>query len=329
MRRRAFTLIELLVVISIIAVLIALLLPAVQAAREAGRAAQCKNNLKQIGLAIQNYHSARNVLPMSTTFGNGHGLNHSVLTLLLPYVEQTAVAASYNFLVENFDPANSTVASTQIATFICPSMPNPQAKVGTTITWDVAFAPGNATSGTYPATATWNFAAGHYGANWGGVHPTPYGDPRVYAALAKANYTAADGVYRGVMMTVTVSYPATGASPPGITRCWPIEQVKDGTTNTIAFGEKRDGFGWAVGGYGGSEFDVYLAPAYDEPKPPAGNTPPPPSFGFAYSGSYHPGGCHFAFLDGSVRWVKGSTSQPIWYALTTRDGKEVIASDSF
>src|SRR5579871_530550 len=101
MRRRAFTLIELLVVIAIIGVLIALLLPAVQMAREAGRAAQCKNNLKQIGLAVQAYHTNRNVIPMSTTVGNGHGLNHSVFTILLPQLEQTAIYGTYNFYVEN------------------------------------------------------------------------------------------------------------------------------------------------------------------------------------------------------------------------------------
>ena len=130
MRRRAFTLIELLVVISIIAVLIALLLPAVQMAREAGRAAQCKNNLKQIGLAMQAYHADRNVMPMSTTVGNGHGLNHSCFTLLLPQLEQTNIYGSYNFYVENFDPANSTAVSTEIATLHLPVGAEPDAEAG-------------------------------------------------------------------------------------------------------------------------------------------------------------------------------------------------------
>ncbi|HEY2157028.1 MAG TPA: DUF1559 domain-containing protein [Isosphaeraceae bacterium] len=327
MRRRAFTLIELLVVISIIAVLIALLLPAVQMAREAARAAQCKNNLKQIGLAMQNYHTGRNVMPMSTTVGNGHGLNHSVFTLLLPQLEQSNVYASYNVMVENFDPSNSTAVSTVISSFVCPSMPNPMPKAGSTIIFDVPYSQVTA-AGTYPATATWSFAPGHYAANWGGVHPTPYGDPRVYAATGTANYVTKVGGFRGVMMDVTVNYGPVGPTPAGTSRCWALEQIKDGTVNTIAFGEKRDGFGWAVGGYGGSDLDVYLTPTYDEPTP-TGNNPPPPSFAIAYSGSYHPGGAHFAFCDGSVRWLKSTTSQPIWYALTTRDGKEVVSADSF
>jgi len=290
-------------------------------AREAGRAAQCKNNLKQIGLAVQAYHANRNVIPMSTTVGNGHGLNHSVFTLLLPQLEQTAIYGTYNFYVENFDPANSTAVSSVIATFICPSVPGALPKQGSTIPYQLK-------GGNYPATATWGFAPGHYGANWGGVHATPFGDPRVYAATGAANYTTTDGIYRGPLTAVTVSYPATGPTPAGFTRCWQLEQLKDGTANTILFGEKRDGFGWAVGGYGGSEFDVYTSPAYDEPKP-VGNNPPPPTFNFAYPGSYHPGGAHFAFCDGSVRWLKSSTNQTVWYGLTTRDGKEVISSDSY
>ncbi len=266
-------------------------------------------------------------MPMSTTVGNGHGNNHSVFTLLLPQLEQTAVSTSYNFLVENYDPSNSTAVSTVLAMFICPSMPNPMPKAGSTIVFDVPYA-AVAVNGTYPATATWNFAPGHYAANWGGVHPTPYGDPRVYAATGAANYATKFGAFRGVMMDVAVNFTPIGPTSAGVTRCWALEQLKDGTVNTIAFGEKRDGFGWAVGGYGGSEFDVYLTPAYDEPAP-VPNSPPPPSFAIAYTGSYHPGGAHFAFCDGSVRWLKNGVNQAIWYALTTRDGKEVVSADSF
>ena len=93
--RRGFTLIELLVVIAIIAVLIALLLPAVQAAREAARRAQCTNNLKQIGLALHNYHSAVNSFP----WGDGPWwIEWSAHTLLLPYMEQTPIYNALNFV---------------------------------------------------------------------------------------------------------------------------------------------------------------------------------------------------------------------------------------
>ena len=94
-RPRGFTLIELLVVIAIIAVLIALLLPAVQAAREAARRMQCTNNLKQIGLAMHNYHSAINTLPWGDL--TGYWNDWSAVALMLPYLEQAPLYNSMNF----------------------------------------------------------------------------------------------------------------------------------------------------------------------------------------------------------------------------------------
>jgi prepilin-type N-terminal cleavage/methylation domain-containing protein/prepilin-type processing-associated H-X9-DG protein len=128
---RGFTLIELLVVIAIIAVLIALLLPAVQAAREAARRAQCTNNLKQLGLAVQNYHSQTNALPAVNMFlgpngGLGWGWDATWEVFLLPDMEQQPMYNSYNFSV-NADPwnlpglANTTVVYTAFAALICPS----------------------------------------------------------------------------------------------------------------------------------------------------------------------------------------------------------------
>jgi prepilin-type N-terminal cleavage/methylation domain-containing protein len=125
--RRGFTLIELLVVIAIIAVLIALLLPAVQSAREAARRAQCVNNLKQIGIAMHNYHSSVNSLP----WGDGPWwIEWSAHTLLLPYMEQTPIYNAINFSdTQPFggipmpvnNPANSTATYTVINGFNCPS----------------------------------------------------------------------------------------------------------------------------------------------------------------------------------------------------------------
>src|SRR5262245_1454572 len=138
---RGFTLIELLVVIAIIAVLIALLLPAVQAAREAARRAQCINNLKQLGLALQNYASALGVLPPSyvgdpKAVGSAYGVSYpdggintvpgfAWGTLILPYLEQGPLSASFNFQLPCWAPDNTTGARTKLSVFLCPSCAGP------------------------------------------------------------------------------------------------------------------------------------------------------------------------------------------------------------
>ena len=121
-RSRGFTLIELLVVIAIIAILIALLLPAVQQAREAARRTQCRNNLKQIGLALHNYLSTYNVFPPAMSSGVGNGGQWSVQARILPYVDQGAM---YNNI--NFDLAYAkgvSPASDRVPMYLCPSEPN-------------------------------------------------------------------------------------------------------------------------------------------------------------------------------------------------------------
>lgn len=128
MRRRAFTLIELLVVIAIIGVLVALLLPAVQQAREAARRSQCLNNLKQLGLALHNYIDAAGVLPPPVTIGqnpDGSLLWHgwSGLARLLPFMDQNERFGGLNFDVRYSDPANSTMTYANFGSYLCPSDP--------------------------------------------------------------------------------------------------------------------------------------------------------------------------------------------------------------
>ena len=168
MRRRGFTLIELLVLIAIIAILIALLLPAVQSAREAARRMQCTNNMKQLGIALHNYHSAHNVFPMGCSSGmyNPPGTlwsvkqNLSVFALMLQFLEQIGVynAINFNFGADEYESINNrsltawiqgTATNTSINVFQCPSDPlagqpdyqgtrntnNYYASVGTTMYW--------------------------------------------------------------------------------------------------------------------------------------------------------------------------------------------------
>ena len=123
--RRGFTLIELLVVIAIIAVLIALLLPAVQAAREAARRSQCVNNLKQLGIAIHNYHDTAGCIPMASFDQNYGWQQWSPNSMLLPYMEQTPLYNSINFTniggCSSGSVQNQTSQKIQVATFLCPS----------------------------------------------------------------------------------------------------------------------------------------------------------------------------------------------------------------
>lgn len=123
-RRRAFTLIELLVVIAIIAVLIALLLPAVQQAREAARRSQCKNNLKQFGLAMHNYLDSHRVFPRANFYTRSDSTGYrsfSAHTMLLPYLDQAPLYNKINFTMRYDQAPNSTLRLNVIPAFLCPS----------------------------------------------------------------------------------------------------------------------------------------------------------------------------------------------------------------
>jgi prepilin-type N-terminal cleavage/methylation domain-containing protein len=292
--RRAFTLIELLVVIAIIGVLTALLVPAVQSARSAARRMQCQNNLKQIGIALNAYLTARNVFPMSAVAGTGHGINQSCFALVLAELDQRPLYNAYNFNVENFDPINSTAVGVQISTFLCPETPLPTDPIPSNL---IRRADGT----TYPAGSL--FARNHYAANWGGSQ-TPLGD----------DFTTTKQSYRGVMMTVKVT------TPKGATTCLRAQDIRDGISNTILVGEKRDGQGWNVGGFAGSEFDVGPTPYLITDDP---------FLRMVFPGSFHASQTHFLFCDGAVHPLRATMNKNTWYAIITRDGKEIIGADAY
>jgi prepilin-type N-terminal cleavage/methylation domain-containing protein/prepilin-type processing-associated H-X9-DG protein len=224
-RRLGFTLIELLVVIAIIAVLIALLLPAVQSAREAARRAQCTNNLKQIGLALHNYHSANNTFPLGTsaTFGplnmnNGGALcmawsSWSAQSLLLPYLEQMPLYNAANFMIDPInDPQsyNTTVFYTKIAAFLCPSDGN----AGTTS----GQSGGPLINNYYASIGTTDLSNGGTDAYSGQYMGTNNGN-----TIQTCN---------GGQGSTGLFYYATG---------YGIQAVTDGTSNTVAFSEGLTG----------------------------------------------------------------------------------------
>ncbi len=246
--RKGLSLVEVTVILAVLMLTAVLTLPALHAAQIFARRVQCVNSLKQLGLASHNYHDVYGTLPMSRTdtpFGRraGHGIGHSGFTALLPFLEQTALYNTYNFSLENWHIANSTSTRTQVVTFLCADNENPTQPLKAA---DIPTLDGKG----YPGANL--FARNHYGFNWGGGHDG-FGD----------GFLKQKGRYLGLVMTV-VTEEGQKAGAKSIR----FSDVRDGLSNTVLIVEKRDGAGWAVGGFAGSEFDVNTTSAYvgDDPK---------------------------------------------------------------
>jgi prepilin-type N-terminal cleavage/methylation domain-containing protein/prepilin-type processing-associated H-X9-DG protein len=290
-RRRGFTLIELLVVIAIIAVLIALLLPAVQSAREAARRIQCVNNLKQLGLAMHNYHDVNNSLPGVFVVGSANPY-----VALLPFFEQTNVANSYNYTLTWKLPANSTVTALRVSSFVCPSDP-----VG-----DEMGPAGFATS---------DYTVMRNAMNWDTAH----------AMLDYGTYGRFSAVTDGLSNTC-MQYETAGRSH------WYIHNIKDPCTTTWDYYGTNpwgtDVEAWAGEGNGGWWFPVVMT------LPPGGAQPDVVWFAgssvvnvsnwYGSPYSFHPGGSNVGLGDGSVRFIKESTSIQVLSSLSSRDGGEIV-----
>ncbi len=348
-QRAAFTLIELLVVIAIIAVLIALLLPAVQAAREAGRRAQCINNLKQISLALHNYESSQgqfpwnqntynNIAPKPSTpgaGGNDDGNSWSALALMLPYVEQAGIwnAINFSFGFNEFseqtagkvDPTQQTAIQTTIASFICPSdsgkgRTSYRASNGTN--WDWWSREGGAGAMTRGSD-------GKISSITDGTSNTIAFGERNRGDGDKSKYSPGD-VYVGVpgsawgLPSYIVQNPADQQKIQNnvIPDC--VAAAKSKPTGTYDWG----GFYWAAGDYPGAKMNFVLGPNSKTPDcSPWGDVGA--GIGFYSPRSRHPGGVNVGMADGSVKFIKDSINLQTWYALATRSGGEIISADSY
>jgi prepilin-type N-terminal cleavage/methylation domain-containing protein len=320
--RSGFTLIELLVVIAVIAVLISLLLPAVQQAREAARRAQCKNNLRQIGLALHNYESSYGMFPPSRINIAAPVFQQSWVVMILPQIEQSAMYQQYNFNVNWFDPVNDTITATKIPSFVCPSA------LESTVVPSAALISA-ITNGTRATIPKWGQS------DYGSVNAVRNSVPTLAGA---PSFNTREKL--GVM----------GRGPGGVK----IAQIIDGTSNSVmiaedasrpkvyiggkegvnpkaglAFGTNTvlDGWGWADinGGFsvdGSDTAGVQNSTASNGTVTGTGTCLMNCSNDSELY-SFHTGGVQALLADGSVRFLGSSISGVTLSAICTRDNGEV------
>jgi prepilin-type N-terminal cleavage/methylation domain-containing protein/prepilin-type processing-associated H-X9-DG protein len=312
--RRAFTLIELLVVIAIIAILIGLLVPAVQKIRAAAARAQCVNNLKQIGLAMHNYESSRKAFPPGR---NQYPKVVSAPARLLAYVEQENLQRLVNYDSTLADPQNVLASQTKVGLFICPSDPAGGQVAGMS-----------------------DFGGNYVACNGAGALFDPVGNPLTYLTIPTGNGifaqvpTRIGDITDGTSNTAAFSestlgngvVPANGALPSdprlvilevaGGNDTTPVDC--DGLNGTWA---ANRGGQWINGHFGNTLYNHYYTPN-QVGKWDCGNKSHNKALTAARS--YHSGGVNLLLADGSVRFVNDNIALTTWRALATRASGEVV-----
>lgn len=327
--KRGFTLVELLVVIAIIGVMVSLLLPAVQAAREAARRMQCGNNLKQIGLALHNYESAHKVFP-AQSLGPSPGIHFNArrsswLTSILRFMEQSALADLYDGGLNWHDPGNASAVSSEVPSFRCPS-----ALERPGFEWSVLINYANATTTTMTLT------------------------PRDFYYGAVADYSNVGGISSQLNSLLAVNRQLSDPFNCGVLKSQAVKlaEITDGLSNTILVVEcagrpslyqKRrlvpDGAApktWSgtasvtrpfpTGGVWASHNKGFLVAGSQND----GNTAIRPGTCLINCSndneiySFHPGGANVLMSDGSVTFLSEAVALELVVAMVSRNGREVV-----
>jgi prepilin-type N-terminal cleavage/methylation domain-containing protein len=289
-RRSGFTLIELLVVIAIIAILVSLLLPAVQQAREAARRSQCRNNLKQLGLALHNYHDQFNTLPPGWVGVNSaqqadiEGLNGWAWgARLMPNLDQAPLYNQINFSLSVADPVHATVIRMSLPTFRCPSDVGP---------------------------SEWTILSEADGSN--------------LSTLATANYVGVFGTTElHACEGVPLPYQCVSDGAMFHNSRLRFADFTDGLSSTFVFGEHKTDVQldwhstWAGFIPEGEEAAARFLGVCD-------HTPNSPSNHLEDFASYHIGGAHFTLGDGAVRFISTNIDLGLYQSLATRAGGEPL-----
>ena len=314
--RRAFTLVELLVVIAIIGILVALLLPAIQAAREAGRRAACQNTLRQWGIAMQNYHSSRNRIPEPLRTNP----RRVWVVYTWPYLEDQNHADRFDQKVHFYAPPNTYKKNTPTTGVY--AIPD-----------SVYYCPSDRPGAMWMGDEYWR-CRGNWVLNWGQVamnDKPPYNPPN-------PNWSTKFGLAPFGLKDVS------DATNPRVVR---FKDFTDGTSHTMLLSEvvctAQDDI-WDVrgdmlnDGEGCSQYMTIDTPntsvrdvtPYSIPSPAGPENPPGEVGSYAHKAarSRHPGGVNVIFADCSLQFLNDSISQPVWQAMGTMNGGEVISSEN-